>query len=250
MAHTQTIMLSDGEPFKVRRLGLFELDNLTPDPLGPFTYKMEVLGKTYDTIFDPDRYDEPPAAPDTPEHEIEENSDEWYQLVDYRLYQAALAHRAKVRKQTSAFFVEVATHILNEACLDDPRRIQEPADWQAVYYAALVPPLTIEKLSTVLHKTYAAEFGGEDIFTALEGIATDKGSYNTIKVWENKLMIDMQMTEVEYAMMDVDERARKVCAMILPDIMSSLRMADQRRQTGGQSKTNNKGQPESYQADY
>ena len=46
------IYLSDNLPCEVRRIGIFELDGATPEPLEPFTYKMEVFGKEYEVEFD------------------------------------------------------------------------------------------------------------------------------------------------------------------------------------------------------
>ena len=227
------ITLEDGSEIEVRRLGIFELDNLMPDPVGPFTYKMKTLtGKEYDVEFDPNTYDEPPQKPDKAEHEVEENSSEWYQLLDWQLYQASIAHNHRRVEAMDEYNELVARYIIN-SCVkpEDVNRIVTEEDWERVYSAALVPQLTVELLEKTLGKTYEATFDGQSIFKALEGLDKGHSSYNTIRLWENKLMIEMSLTEVQYAIIPVEERARKVCALFLEPAVSQLEMnlADKNR---------------------
>lgn len=218
------VTLSDKTTIPVKRLGIFELDNLTPEPIGYFTYKMKALtGNEYDVEFDPSLYDEPPTKPEQLESEIEEGTPEWYQLMDWQLYQGAMLHEKKRRELVNEYKETVAKYILNRCVSEnDQKLITTQEDWENVYNAALVPQLTIELLTETLNKTYNAEFLGKNVFEAMESLEKGTGHYNTLRLWENKLMIEMRMTEVEYAMLPLEERARKVCALFLEPIMSSL----------------------------
>lgn len=216
------ITLSDGATIKVEKLGLFELDAIKPEPMGAFTYKTNILGKEYDVIFDLEQWATPPVKPKTPESEILENSDEWYQLNDWKLYQAAMAHEDRRRDQNVKFVKDVAQYLVSKLG-EDANHIKTPEDWEAVYRAMLVTPVTVDMIADTLKRTYKAQFDGMDVLEALEGLGDDnKGSYDTLRIWENQLMIEMQMTEVQYVLLPVEERARKICALFLPDIMQAL----------------------------
>lgn len=216
------IKLSSGTLFKVRQLGLFELDNIFPKSIGPFTYTMEILGKEYEAEFNLDSYEEPPKKPDKPEREIQPNTLEHDQLLDWQLYQAGLLHNRKRVETTMQFYIEMKDYIIENACLDDPNLIVTTTDWQMVYDAAIVPQLTLDLIAATLNNTYSAKFNDQELLEALAKAKKGRGTYNVIKLWENKLMLEMNMTELEYAMIPLEERARKVCAMFLQDIMSFL----------------------------
>lgn len=234
-----TVYLSDGKPLQVQQLGIFELDAISPKVSGPFTYEVETLtGKKYEVEFDPDAFDEPPQKPDTPRHELVEKSAEWYDYLDWQLYQGAIKHKADKKAAIADYYEEVARYI-KEHCIDPSQanRIVTGADWVAVYEAALVPQLSMEKIKEVLRSTYAAEFKGKGIFEVLseDWIPRGAGTYNTLREWENRLMIQMKLTEVEYATLPLDERARKVCALFLSDIMKFLESEWRRKQDGKSS---------------
>lgn len=235
MTSYEEVYLSDNKPFRVPRLGIFELDTVKPDPMGPFTYKINVLGKQHDAIFDIHAWDTPPEKPQTPKHEVEENSSDWYAWNDYELYQAGVLHERRKEEQMTTFLEETATYILSK-CPDDTNRIVTGEDWKKVYETALVPPLTVQILADTLTRSYQAEFNGIDVFTALESKKEKLGRYNTIKVWENELMMRMQLTELEYALLPLEERARKVCAMFLPDIISYLEIDHERLKANNATK--------------
>lgn len=222
------IILSDGEPFEVRTLGIFELDELTPADLGPFTYKLKtVTGQEFDAEFKPENFPEPPKKPEVPENEIEEGSAEYYDLLDWQLYQAATTHINKREEKLNQYYENVIDYILKNS-VENPDRIVTLEDWKKVYEAALVPPLTMDLIVEVLNKTYKATFKDKPIMEALKETKKGSGSYNMIRLWENNLMLKMKLTEVEYASLPLKERARKVCALFLEDIMSYLELEDQR----------------------
>lgn len=231
------IQLSDGSEFEVRTLGLFELDDVLPDLLGPFTYPMTMFGKTFDAEYDIGRYEKLgipiPEKPDMPESQIQEYTPEWDQLMDWKLYQAAELHEKRRLEVIVEYYNEIKEYILKKACVDDPNRIQTLVDWENVYDVALVPQLTMELIVKTLNNTYSAKFNGQNVMDALKDTKKGRGSYNTIKLWENKLMIELNKSEIEYAMIPLNERARKVCAMFLDDIMSYLEIDFERKISGG-----------------
>lgn len=216
------VTLDSGEDFRVRQLGLFELDDLVPDSIGPFTYEMEVMGKTHHVVFDISRYETPPPPPTKSPSEIKPNTREHDDYIDWQLYHAALLHNQKRLDTINTFYMDIKRYIIANACEDDPAKLISLDDWRKVYDAALVPQLTMEIIAATLEKTYAAKFNGLDIFEALTHARKGRGAYDVIKLWENQLMIKMQLSELEYSMLPLAERARKVCAMFLDDIMAFL----------------------------
>lgn len=238
------VVLSDGETFEVRALGLFELDDISPELLGPFTYPMTVFGKTFDAEYDISRYEKLgipiPEKPNKSESEIIENTADWDDLMDWKLYEAAKLHEKRRKDAIENYYQVIKNYILNHACLDDTNRIKTVEDWDKVYSAALIPQLTIELIAKTLESTYSAKFNGQQILEALKDTKKGRGSYNTIRLWENKLMIHMNKSELEYAMIPLTERARKVCALFLDDIMGYLEIDFERRVNGNGKKDREK----------
>lgn len=232
-----TVILSDGDPCEVRKLGLYELDYVAlPAIMGPWTYSLMIAGKPVEVEFDLYAYEAPPAKPDIPESEIKEKSEAWYDWREYHYYHAALLHEKRRNAATADYLIEIAHYIL-ENCISeaDRYRIVNSEDWNAVYTAALVQQLTREVLIDTL-KTFKAEYGDKEIFEALEEASGGEGKYDPIRMWENQLMIKMGMTEAEYCMMSLEERARKVVAMKLPEWIGHLdhdRMMSERKKKNG-----------------
>ncbi len=150
------VTLSDGQPCKVRRLGLFELDGVGREVLGVFKYSLLLATG----IITEDEYDlraltYTPTKPDKPANEIEQGSPEWFQLQDYDTYLAALSWEKERIESYEGHINDVTTYIL-EHCLspDDRNRIVEPEDWDAIQTAALVPQLTMEGVAACLRNTF------------------------------------------------------------------------------------------------
>jgi len=218
-----TVTLSDGGSCEVRQLGLYELDKIEgPAISGPFVHKQDVAGISYDAEFDIFAFDEPPKKPEIPEHEAPEKSHAWHDWRVYWLYQAGIEHERKRLEETAAYLDRIALYILEECITpEDQRRIIDSSDWKIVYTAALIDQLTREKLVATL-RLFKAEYSDKEIFDALQEAEGGPGKYDAIRVWEGRLMIEMGMTEAEYSMISLDERARKVCAMMLPKWMEHL----------------------------
>ena len=218
------LKLSTGET-TITRLTLFELDKLTPPNVGLFTYEVTVMGKTYDHEFDYNAFETPPEKP---EGDIIEESQEWYDLNDYNLYQAALLHEKRRQESTEKYYENVAKYIL-ENCIEDPSLIVTEKDWIKLYDSVMIEPLTMDVIAQTLHKTYNATFEGLPILDALSGLSKGSGEYNTIRLWESKLMVEMNLREIEYSLIPVEERARMVCTIFLDDMMSYLEMEKSRK---------------------
>ena len=150
----KTVLLSDQKPCNVRVLGLFELSDVAPEPLGPYRYSL--LLATGDIVEDEYIFpDKPPIRPDKPLDECEPNSYEYHQWQDYNTHQAALAHEKKRAADYERYLREINQYIL-ENCLDeaDQQRVIEPADWQKIQAAAMVPQLTEEVIADTLRNTF------------------------------------------------------------------------------------------------
>lgn len=147
-----TVVLSDGEPCRVRQLGLFEIDGVGRQIVGPYRYSLLLAtGAIVEDEYDLRALDEIPEPPDIPPNEIEAGSVEWYQLQEFSTYQAAMSHE-KVRIESYQGYCQDITQYILERCLDpeDRQRVLTSDDWLVVYQAALCPELTMEVLSQVL----------------------------------------------------------------------------------------------------
>jgi hypothetical protein len=222
---TTEVVLSDGQPCSVRRLGIFELDSIGPELVGPFRYKFKLAnGQEVEEEYDISRISTPPAHPGVPENEIVERSPQWWALLEWQTYKAAVEHERKRLQSVTTYVTEVSAYIA-ESCLsvEDRKRVVDLEDWKLIYNAALVPQLTPELLAEVFKKNFKAMFDGLDIFKALARTQKGSGEYNAIRAWEIQAMAQFgYQTEEEWSSLSLEERARKVAAINLPKIMESL----------------------------
>lgn len=150
------VTLSDGNSCKVRQLGLFELDNVGREVLGPYKYSLLLAtGQVVEDTYDIRALTYTPTKPDMAVEEIKPGMPEYDQLLDYETYLAALAHEQKRIESYEGYVNDVAQYILHN-CLspEDRNRIVEPGDWDAVYQAALVPQLTEVGVAACLRDTF------------------------------------------------------------------------------------------------
>jgi len=218
------VTLSDGQPCRVRCLGLFELDAVGPDIPGPYRYQiLTYTGQVFEA-----EYPLPDTPPDKPDDEQPEpNSVEWRQLQDYETYLCALAHEEARTRAVEDWLNNCATYIL-ERCLDeaDRARLVDPDDYQAVYAAAAVPRLKLEDIGAALRATFRAEFGGREVLDALFGLEAGGGKVNAVALWESQLLNALGLVtpeqEADYANLSVADRARKVAAFKLADWLGVL----------------------------
>ena len=225
-----TITLSDGEPCEVRTFGIFELDSIRREFLGPFTFTMKILGGTEkEAEYDIGKYEEldrpKPTPPDIPVHELQENTQEWNEYSDWQLYQAAEHHDVLRLESVSLYCDDVINYILAN-CLSpyDIHRIVTDGDWELVYYAAMVPQITEKMIMNILRDTYQAKWQEQEIFEALDRAEGGSGRYNAIRLWENEWANEMGYSDLQLAIVPVEERARRVVAKFLRGWMEFLEM--------------------------
>jgi hypothetical protein len=157
-----TETLSDGEPCVIRQLGIFELDDVRAKLIGPYVYEIETVdGRKYLAEYEGSRWaerGERPLKPDTPEHQITPDHEEWEDLVEYLRYEAWLVHEQERARLMNEYHVEVAHYILDN-CLspEDKQRVVTPEDWAVVHKTALVPELTLEVLAETLQATFQGQ---------------------------------------------------------------------------------------------
>lgn len=143
-------------------MGIFEPDEVSVELIGPYTYEIEtVTGQKFMAEYDGSRWAEnggPPQKPDKPESEIEEESEEWYALVEFLRYEAWLVHERKRNKLMNEYHLRLAHYILDN-CIspEDKLRVVTPEDWSKVHKAALVPELTLEVLAETLQATFPSQ---------------------------------------------------------------------------------------------
>jgi hypothetical protein len=167
--------------------------------------------------------DEPPEKPDDPEPE--QGSIDWRNLQDYETYQCAVAHEETRAQAVEDWLNNCAAYIL-EHCVDDPARLVEPEDYEAVYAAATVPKIRFEDIEAVLAQTFRAEFGGRGVLEALFALEPGAGKVNAVALWESQLLNALGLVtsedEAKYAQLPIVDRARKLAAFKLSDWLGSL----------------------------
>lgn len=150
---TATVVLDDGEEIEVRQLGIFELDFLDPDPLGPFTYQGETLAGVAEIEYDGSKWESPPSKPDV--ENPQKGSSEWYELREWELYHSWIRHENSRKQAAAEYHNKVADYILSTCISEDARlHILTGKDWAAVHRAALVPQLTQEDVAAALRDTF------------------------------------------------------------------------------------------------
>ena len=203
-------------------LGLFELDAVGPEIPGPYRYSiLTYTGQVFEEEYQIP--EEPPEKPGV--EEPEPNSLEWRQLQDYETYLCAVAHEEARARAVEDWLNNCSVYIL-ERCIDDPTRIVEPEDYEAVYAAATVPKLRMQDIEDALAYVFRAEFGGRPILDALFRLEPGGGKVNAVALWESQLLNALGLVtaedEAEYGQLSVADRARKVAAFKLSDWLGSL----------------------------
>ncbi len=222
-------ILSDGEIIETRTFGIFDLDNVAKDFLGPFTYQMKLLGgDVKESEYDISRYEEtgtePPKMPDTPESEIVEESNDWYQMRDAQRFMAAELHNIRRLERVSGYADNAVAYILKEGVINqaDISRIVTEEDWELTYISILIPQLTKKMLADSLKLTYDATYDEQSIFDAMDRVGGGRASYNAIRQWEVDWSNEFGVNDAELAALSVVERARRVAGFMLPKWIEAL----------------------------
>lgn len=222
------VTLSDGGSCEVRTLGIFELDRIQREFLGPFTFEMTILGGSKKEVeYDISKYEELdrpiPEKPKTPQEELVLETEEWYQFRDWQLYQAALNHNRQRLESIAAYCDDVAAYIITHCVSpEDSIRIVTAWDWERVYKIALIPPITEKMIIQTLRDSFQASFDEQEIFDALDKTKGGSGAYNALRLFENEWANEMGYSDLELAVIPVEERARRVCAKFLRGWMEHL----------------------------
>lgn len=224
----RTVMLDDGEPCRVRILGLFETRHLPMDWDVPFTYEIvSHTGKVYNVKFPFYEYAEEPKQPTTPRHEAAEKTRAYDDWRTYDLYQAAKLHYEEMERRLRQYLDALTDHIMAR-CLsaDDARRVTTLRDMEKIREAALTRPVSKEVLQEVLKTQFNASFDGEDVIEQLFAESEDDGGgrYAVMLTWEAKLMNSLGLSQSEYSALPILDRAVRVCADNLSSWMEALEM--------------------------
>lgn len=222
MEYTE-IELSNGQKTQVRRLGLFEIDDIPRVIPGPYTYTVHLLGgDDYEMIYDIEAaLQTPPERPSITLEEAVAGEPEYYQWQDWLRYQEALTHQTKAYEGYADYCERVAVYV-RANCLPDDVQIETVEDWETIYNAALCPQVTIEDIKTAMSHNFGARWAGKEIFDALATVEGGMGEYISTKVWETNLMIRLGETEIVYSERGIKERARMLAALKIPEFFGIL----------------------------
>jgi hypothetical protein len=226
-----TVELSDGKPCQIRVLGIFDLDGVGSEMLGPYTYRYQlVTGEEVEDVYPLENITRPPEMPDVGDDTPVPGTQSWWRLAEWQTYKAAVGHERRRLDSVHDRLQSISRFIVDHCLVnpDDRAHIVDRADWAAVYEAALVPQLSMAHVARALKDTYAARFDGMDVLEALATVSGGLSEYAAIRMWENELMIAMRLGESEYALMPLMERARKIGALKAKDWFGILESERQR----------------------
>lgn len=216
--------LSDGEPCKVKRLGIFDLDIMGPALVGPFIYSFKMAdGKEVEVVYPLDEITTPPQHPGIPENEIVEGTPAWHSLLEWQTYKMAVAHERNRIQSMIDYVLDGSRGILEKALEEeDWDRVVTDGDWLRIVEAAIVPQITPEILAETFRTHFKAQFDGREIFEAMKLVSPGSGSYDALRVWEINTMTSQGYTEEQWADLTLSERTRKVAAAQLPKLLEAL----------------------------
>ena len=207
----------------MRRLDLFEIDDVPKDIPGPYEFTIHLLGgDDYSMVYDIETaLANPPAKPTIPLEEAEAGNPEYYDWQEWLRFQEALAHQTKMFEGYAAYCERVAVYV-RENCLPDEVAIETVADWEAIYNAAICPQVSIEDIKAAMTNNFGAKWAGKALLDALANVEGGDGEYISTKVWDTDLMIKLGETEAVYSERSIKERARMIAALKIPQFFSIL----------------------------
>lgn len=217
------IELSNGQRAKVKRLALFEIDDVAKDIPGPYTYTVHLFGgDDYEMTYNIEAaLEEPPKKPDIPIEEAVAGLPEYYEWQEWLRFQEAIAHQTKMHDAYADYCERVAVYV-QEACVPPGTQIETVEDWEVIYNAALCPQVSQADIKEAMARSFGATWGGKEIFDALANIEGGMGEYISTRVWEVDLMIKLGETESAYTERGVTERARMIAALKIPEFFGIL----------------------------
>lgn len=207
----------------MRRLGLFEIDDIPRDIPGPYTYTVHLLGgDDYEMTYDIEAaLETPPEKPPMPLEAAIAGEPEYYDWQNWLRHQEALAHQAKVYEAYADYCERVEVYICKN-CLDGDVVIDNADDWTLIYHAALCPQVTMEDIQGAMTHTFGAKWAGKELFDALAHVEGSLGEYISTRVWETELMVKLGETDEMFTERSIKSRARMIAALKIPQFMGIL----------------------------
>ncbi len=150
-----TVPLTDGGSVEVRRLGMFEIDDI-PRDVKPYTVPILFSsGVIYEQTYD---YSQVREKPDIPLEEVEERTQAWYNWQSYLRYQDALTHRRKNNEAYADYCERVKDYTL-AYCVTGDVLVSSLSheDWQGILHAALCPHVTLEEVRAAISVTFPGD---------------------------------------------------------------------------------------------
>lgn len=207
----------------MKRLGLFEIDDVSKNIPGPYTYTVHLFGgDDYDMVYNIEAaLEDPPQKPDMPLEEAIAGLPEYYEWQEFLRFQEALLHQTKMHEAYADYCERVSIYV-RDVCLPPDTQIETIEDWEAIYNAALCPQVSQADIKAAIARSFGATWGGKEIFDALGNIEGGMGEYISTRVWEVDLMIKLGETESAYTERGVNERARMIAALKIPEFFKIL----------------------------
>jgi len=225
----KAVILDSGETIEVRRLRIFELDQVEGIPekfMGEYTVDIMLRGgnKTYRQLFD---LSTPRTPPETHFWEVEEKSQDWYNWRSYFRYMEGFLYYAAQHEELLLYRKRIAKFIFNN-CIkeEDHEKIVTPQDYVKVYLSALCPEVTMEDLRAAARDSFRATYDGRFIFDAYQRLDATAGSYRFVKVLEAKLLRELGGDFEVYSQIPIYERAILIVGPLLSDMVSALDIKD------------------------
>lgn len=155
--HTTDVTLSDGTEIRVRRLGLFELDDNVERNVPPpyFVVVKFANGEEYKQAYD---LSTPQSKPDVPLSDCKENTQDWFQWREHMRYEAGIVHEQERYDAYVAYCEAVADYIRQTCILGDidPDDIISD-DWPLIHQAALCPQVAMEDIEAALASVFRGD---------------------------------------------------------------------------------------------
>lgn len=150
---TTPVPLQCGESIQVRRLGMFELDDVPRDIPGPYTVTILFAnGEVYEQALD---LTVPRQRPTKPLEFCTEQDIEYYDWQDYLSWQQGLLHLQKQHEAYCNYLERIAAYIRQNCILTDiDHNLITSDDWPHIYQSALCPQVTMEDIAAAMRNSF------------------------------------------------------------------------------------------------
>lgn len=225
MTVTVDVTLSNGEKVKVKRLGLFEIQDKIGQPsLEPYTITGDINGKQYRQVYILD-YERP--KPDTPFEMCEKDSKEYWDWIEYHNWQDGLAYLER-QKQDLIDHLRTIDDYIKSNCISeaDLAKVTSFDDWDMVK-AAAISELSVSDLIQYSEAIYQATHKDVNLFDAYQSVDKAAGSYNWIAQLEYSLLKQLGGIEEKYVTIPKKDRANMILSDLVPEMIKALDIRDQ-----------------------